>query len=103
MTKQEIYNLLNNVAPTYYSHAPLGTYLPFITYITDHDNNFGADNMVYKQVTGVTITLYMSENDLNLEDMINNALDDAGIYWTSSSDYDESQKLYTTIYETEVI
>lgn len=103
MTKQEIYNLLNNVAPTYYHHAPIGTSLPFITYQTDHDGNFGADDKVYQQVTGITVTLYLGADDLDLEDNLNNALDDAHIYWVSSTDYDDQQELYTIIYEMEVI
>lgn len=103
MTKQEIYNLLQNVAPTYYSQAPIGTLLPFITYTTNHDNNFGADNKVYQEITGVNVTLYMRAQDLNLEDDLNAALTEADIFWTSSSDYDDGQKVFTTIYEMEVI
>lgn len=103
MTKQEIYNLLNEIAPTYYHHAPIGTYLPFITYITDHDDNFGADDRVYKTVMGVTITLYLGSDDLWIEDRVNEALDEANVYWVSSTDYDDQQELYTIIYEMEVI
>lgn len=103
MTNREIRSLLNSIAPTYYSHAPIGTALPFITYLANHENNFGADNKVYQIITDVTITAYMTAEDLDIEDSINAALDDAGIYWTSSTDYDREQKLYTTIYEMEVI
>lgn len=103
MTKQEIYELLNGVAPAYYHYAPIGTALPFITYVTDHNNNFGADDKVYKEVTGLTVTLYMGADDLSLEADLATALNDADIYWTSSTDYDDDQKLYTTIYEMEVI
>ncbi len=103
MTRQDIYNLINTVVPAWYQHAPIGTALPFATYLTDHNNNFGADDKVYQKVTGVTITLYMGEDDLALEDSLNDALDAADIYWTSSTDYDDDQKLYTTIYEMEVI
>lgn len=103
MTKQDIYNMLNGVAPTHYSQAPIGTPLPFITFITDHENNFGADNKVYKEVTGITATLYMSAEDLGTEDTLNAVLEDANIYWISSTDYDEDQKVFTTVYEMEVI
>ena len=103
MTRQDIYTMLNNIAPTYYHHAPIGTSLPFITFLTDHDNNFGADDKVYKQVTGATITLYMGADDLSLEDQVNSALDEHDIYWVSSTDYDSLQEVYTTIYEMEVI
>lgn len=103
MTRQDIYSMLNNIAPTYYHHAPIGTSLPFITFLTDHDNNFGADDKVFKEVTGVTITLYMGANDLSIESQVNNALNEHDIYWVSSTDYDNLQEVYTTIYEMEVI
>lgn len=103
MTRQDIYNMLNEVAPTYYSQAPIGTLLPFITYITDHANNFGADNKVYKEVTGITATLYMSAEDFATEEALNAVLEDADIFWISSTDFDEDQKVYTTVYEMEVI
>lgn len=103
MTKQEIYNLLNEVAPTFYNTAPIGTAVPFITYRTDHDNNFGADNRVYKEITGVTVTLYMGAEDLSIEESLSNALNDEDIFWVSSTDYDDDQKLFTTVYEMEVI
>lgn len=103
MTRQDLYTLLNDIAPTYYHHAPIGTSLPFITLLTDHDNNFGADDKVYKQVTGATITLHMGADDFTIEDQVNEALDEQDIYWVSSTDYDSSQKVYTTIYEMEVI
>ena len=103
MTRQDIYSILNNIAPTYYHHAPIGTSLPFITFLTDHDNNFGADDKVFKEVTGVTITLYMGANDLSIESQVNNALNEQDIYWVSSTDYDNLQEVYTIIYEMEVI
>lgn len=103
MTKQDIYELLNDIIPTYYHHAPIGTRLPFATYITDHDDNFGADDKVYQQVTGVTITLYLGAEDLSVENAVNSALDDANVYWVSSTDYDDQQEVYTIIYEMEVI
>ena len=103
MTRQDLYTLLNDIAPTYYHHAPIGMSLPFITFLTDHDNNFGADDKVYKQVMGATITLYMGADDLSLEDQVNEALDEQDIYWVSSTDYDSLQEVYTTIYEMEVI
>lgn len=103
MTKQEIYSLLSQAAPTYYSHAPIGTKLPFITYTTDHSNNFGADDRVYKPVTGVRAVLYMAASDTVTEQALNELLDDDHIYWTSEEDYNDDNELYTIIYEMEVI
>lgn len=103
MTKQEIFNILNPIAPAYYVQAPIGTLLPFITYETDHENNFGADDKVYQEVTGVTVTLYMRAEDLSIETELNEALKEAELFWTSSSGYDDDQKVFTTVYEMEVI
>lgn len=103
MTKQEIYNILNGIVPTFYHHAPIGTSLPFMTYQTDHDNNFGADDKVYKEVTGITATLYLGADDFGIEDSLNSALNDENVYWVSSTDYDDQQEVYTIIYEMEVI
>lgn len=103
MTKQGLYELLNEIAPTHYSHAPIGQTLPFITYTVSHTDNFGADDKVFVQVMSVTVTLYMGADDLQLEEELNDALREAYIYWTSDSDYDETNKLFTTIYDMEVI
>lgn len=103
MTNDEIAEMLNRIADTHYSHAPIGTAIPFITYITEFSNNFGADDKVYQKVKSVTITAYMGSLDLHIDTEIQQALDNMNIYWTSSTDYDSDQKLYTTTYEMEVI
>ena len=103
MTLQDIYNILSSVAPAHYHHAPKGTKLPFITYTSSHDNNFSADDKVYQLVTSITVVLYLGVNDLPVEDSLNRALDDADLYWVSSPDYDNDQKLFTITYEMEVI
>lgn len=103
MTRVDIYNLINAVIPTHYIKAPIGTALPFATLQTDHDNNFGADDKVYREVTGAKVVLYLSANDFAYETALNTALDNANIYWVSSTDYDDSQDVYTIVYEMEVI
>ena len=45
----------------------------------------------------------MGSLDLHIDTEIQQALDNMNIYWTSSTDYDSDQKLYTTTYEMEVI
>lgn len=103
MTKKEVYDMLSQAAPTFYSHAPIGTQLPFMTYTADHSGNFGADDKVYKQVTGIRAVLYIAADDTETENNLNVLLDDEHIYWTSEEDYNEDNEVYTIIYEMEVI
>lgn len=101
MTKKQLAALLDEIAPTYYYQAPIGTKCPFITYQTSSDNNFGADNRVYQRVMSVTIMAYALTTQMSIFSEIEEALDD--IYWQSSDSINESERLIIRTYNIEVI
>ena len=101
MTKKQLVALLDEIAPTYYYQAPIGTKCPFITYQTSNDNNFGADNRVYQRVMSVIIMAYALTTQMSIFSEIEEALDD--IYWQSSDSINESERLIIRTYNIEVI
>lgn len=101
MTKTELYTALSKVCATFYGRANVGTELPYMTFTWDHMPNFAADDVVYQRAAVVTIYLYAVDPDT--EEAVNDALDELGVYWTSTSSFEVSDGAYLTIYTMEVI
>lgn len=98
MTNKEIYQAISaSTIPTFWDHAPAGTYVPFITYDTSSDN-FAADNIVYHKGKNIRIVLYNTTKDEALEKKLEDALDAAGIVWECESLFIQDERVYNTIY-----
>ena len=76
---------------------------PYFVYYYPNSYNFGADNRVYQQATGVIIELYTSVRDFSIEKQIEDVLDASGIFWDKSNRYDSNEELYETSYEMEIL
>lgn len=77
-----------------------GVTLPFIVWMNESDDNFGADNVVHYVAHGVRIELYEEVRDPVTEGKVETALKD--IYYTKEAVYIEDERLYEIIYQTEV-
>lgn len=80
--------------PVFFRWAPKGTEVPYIVYFWENEDNFGADDLVYQRVANVEIRVYSNSP----AEEIGAALDAENIYWQASSEYDDTEQLYTTIY-----
>lgn len=76
--------------------------MPFLTYSTPFTNNAFADDVVYKKINHVYVTLWTDKKDEAAELAVENALVEAGVPWEYSQDYNDDEKCYETIYELEV-
>lgn len=105
MTLAEVYTMLKKTGyPVAYHHfiadeknsAPTP---PYILYLIPYSTNFGADNKVYHKINHCQIELYTNKKDQGAEQVLENVLDDASIFYDKVETYIESEKLYQVIYE----
>ena len=105
MTLEELAAMLQSTGiPFAYDHFAEGESPspPFICYLLPGSDNFAADGQVYYRINQVRIELYTDNKDLAVEEKIEKALDDAGIFYNKSEVWIESEKLYEVLYSFEV-
>lgn len=91
---------LNNIYPTRYSHFVNAQPMPFITYITDDEDGFYADNENYVGVTNIIIELYTASKDLVAENAIKSMLKGNKIPYTfSGSTYIDTENAFLHTFE----
>ncbi len=71
---------------------------PYTVYYEDESANFGADNRVYEKINDYVVELYTNKKDKAAEQRIEDALDNAEIYWDKTGGYIDTEKLYMTTY-----
>ena len=75
---------------------------PFICYLIPASDNFSADGKVYYEVDLYNIELYTDLKDFSLERKIEEALDEASIFYNKSETWIESESLYEVLYTFEM-
>ena len=76
---------------------------PFITYLITGDDNFKADNKVYKKIPIIQVELYTDSKDELAEEKVEAVLNSLKLPYDSSETYIDSEKLFQKIYEVRVI
>lgn len=72
---------------------------PFIAYLENSSNNFGADNQVYFTSTNFAIEVYGEQKEGLLEEALRERLNEHGIYWEYRGDTKiERENLHLSIY-----
>lgn len=105
MTMEELAAMLQSTGiPFAYDHFAEGESPspPFICYLLPGSDNFAADGQVYYRINEVRIELYTDSKDLTVEEKLEKALDDAGIFYNKSEVWIESEKLYEVLFLFEV-
>ena len=116
MTYKEVYQVVSsihidqtNVIPCVYWMFPEDDPTnpppppPFLVYYYTESNDLLADGINYQKIRGLTVELYCDNKDFNLEKAVEDALTSNGFVYAKSEDYIESEKLYMTTFESEVI
>ena len=75
---------------------------PFICYLIPSSDNFSADGVAYYKINQYKIELYTDLKDLSLERKIDEALDEASIFYNKSETWIESESLYEVLYTFEM-
>ena len=108
MTLAELYTQLTSITgfskKVTYRAWPVGKApaLPFIVYLVDGSDNFGADDIVYKAINRVSIELYSKNKDTASESAIETLLGNLSIYWEKDEVYLDDEQCYEIIYNIEV-
>lgn len=76
---------------------------PFLVYYYPGDNDFKADNINFAKIRDLTIELYCDNKDFTIEKAVEDVLSSNGFVYAKSEEYINSEKLYMTTYDTEVI
>lgn len=76
--------------------------LPYIVYLFTDSDNMPADNKVYKKINNYQVELYSKLKDIASEELIEDAFDDAEIFYEKSEIYIDSEGLYQIVYEIQV-
>ena len=101
----KILSILNALGiPFAYDHFAQGESPdpPFICYLIPGTNNFSADGVAYYKINQFNIELYTDLKDLSLERKIEEALDEASIFFNKSETWIESESLYEVLYTFEM-
>lgn len=106
MTREEVAQMIEAIGIPYaYYQFTEDTAAPppFICYYYSEQTPFPADNINYIDIENLSIELYTSEKDFELEDSISNALTENEIPFTRYESYIDSEKLIMNTWESEVL
>lgn len=76
---------------------------PFLVYYWPESSDFMADNINYQAIRNLTIELYCDNKNFLLEQAVEDKLKSCDCPFYKSEAYIESEKLYMTTYNTEVL
>lgn len=103
MTREELAAILSKVAPTTYNEwvgrqgVPKP---PFIAYLDEDPDIIPADNRAHIRKPHYRVELYVTKGDDDTEDKLDEALDEAGIFfYKHGREWLHDEKWYMTVYE----
>jgi len=76
--------------------------LPFIVFLAEGSDNFGADDKVYKEINRISVELYSKNKDTASESAIETLFGNLSLYWEKDEVYLDDEKCYEIIYSIEV-
>lgn len=106
MTYQQISNMIESIGVPYaYYQFPAGTEqpTPFICFYFPDADDFIADNTNYQKIEALMIEVYTDEKDFTLESTTEAVLKEAGLVYSRTESYIDSERMHMTVYETEVL
>lgn len=106
MTYQEVAALLASIGlPTAYDHFEVGNAAdpPFICFYFEGSDDLAADNSNYQRIRPLTLELYTDNKDFSLEETVEAALNSAGLVFSRSETYIDSERMYEVVFTTDII
>jgi hypothetical protein len=101
-TQEELYQFLNSIFPTCFYNWQGSRKVPsapYICYLYDSSDNFGADNKVYHKSDNYLIELYTDKADLTSEITLENKFDENKIFYNKTNKaYIDELKLFQVVY-----
>lgn len=87
----------------YYAFPKPGQAPPYIVYYSPGRSDLFADNLNYQPILDLVVELYTQTKRYDLEVAVESALTSAGLAYSKSEDFVESDGVFMITYETEVI
>lgn len=106
MTYKEVAQMIAGIGlPNAYDHFPekQGPNPPFICFYFEGSDDFAADNINYQRIRPLTLELYTDNKDFALEETVEAALNGAGLFYSRSETYIDSERMYEVVFTTEII
>ena len=106
MTREEFAGVVASIGlPAAYYQFEEGTDQapPFICYFYTGRTDFFADSRNYSHIAEAIVELYTETKDPEAEAMVETALEEAGLTYTTNEAAIESEKLYQVAYTMEVL
>lgn len=106
MTYKEVATMIAGTELPYaYDHFPegQGPNPPFICFYYEGSNDLAADNTNYQRIRPLTLELYTDNKDITTEETVEAALNCAGLVFSRSEVYIDSERLYEVTYFTQII
>lgn len=106
MTYQEVAALLASIGlPTAYDHFEVGNAAdpPFICFYFEGSDDLAADNTNFQRIRPLTVELYTENKDFALEERVEAALNGAGLVYSRSETYIDSERMYEVVFTTDII
>lgn len=77
--------------------------LPYIIYYYPTSSNEYADDTIHASIQNLNIELYTKTKDYKMQKKVEKALKDASFLYTKTESYIDSEDMFETLYESEVI
>lgn len=112
MTYRKVYEMVSSIEMAQGVNIPCAYFMfpddkapppPFLVYYYPGDDDFKADDKNYAKIRQLTIELYCDNKNFLLEKAVEDALASNGFVYSKAEDYIETEKLYMTTFDTEVI
>lgn len=105
MTRKEVSDMIKGlgIPYAYYQFPTSAEATPFICFFYGGSNDVLADDSNYVKVERLVIELYTKNKEFALETAVEGALAENGLVWSRSEYYIDGEKLYETVYETNVL
>lgn len=105
MTYKEIATMIQSIGYPYAYRSFEGgaPSLPYVVFLYPNNNDVSADNINYTTVVELDIELYTENKDFDAETRVEEVLTNHGIFYVKSSAYIDTERMYQTLYTTEII
>ena len=109
MTKADLFDALDAVAPTAYLMFPEpedgqpAQFPPFICYYLPSADDVFADNSNYRRIYDLTVELYTDDVDEELARQLEQVLAGLGITYNRDETWIDTEKVFQTVYTGQVI
>lgn len=110
MTYKEVATMIDGTGfPFAYDHFPEDDPAhpapppPFICFYYSGSNDLAADNVNYQKIRPLTLELYTDNKDFASEEIVETALNSAGLVFSREETYIDTERMYLVTYETQII